>query len=158
MQQLSLFPPLVQLNHGRIQGPLPKGAPVIVSNAVGVNSLAMLVLLHGLGITPDAVVTALVGRGRFGNEHRRFHNYLPILDAWLACSRHCHRNDCTARFKCQLPATYRSFFGSLLTNNKKTANVIVNVIGNGIHNETASLIAFSFAHEPLNDAGGAGEE
>jgi hypothetical protein len=28
----------------------------------------------------------------------------------LAYSRYCHRNDCAARFKCQLPATYRSFF------------------------------------------------
>jgi hypothetical protein len=64
-------------------------------------------------ITPSALVTALVGRGRFGNEHRRFYDYLPILDAWLAYSRHCHRNDGAARFKCQLPATYRSFFHSL---------------------------------------------
>jgi hypothetical protein len=74
MQQLSLFPSLVQFNHGRIQGPLPEGAPVIVSNGVGVNSMALLLLLHRLGITPDAVVTALVGRGRFGNEHRRFYD------------------------------------------------------------------------------------
>jgi hypothetical protein len=86
MQQLSLFPPLVQLNHGRIQGPLPEDAPVIVSNGVGVNSMAMLVLLPQLGITPDAVVTALVGRGRFGNEPRRFYDYLPNLDAWLTAA------------------------------------------------------------------------
>jgi hypothetical protein len=74
VQQLSLFPPLVQFDHGRIQGPLPEDAPVAVSNGVGVNSMAMLLLLHRLGITPDAIVTALVGRGRFGNEHRRFYN------------------------------------------------------------------------------------
>jgi hypothetical protein len=86
MRQLALFPPLVQFDDGRIQGPLPEGAPVIVSNGVGVNSVAMLLLLHRLGITPDAVVTALVGRGRFGNEHRRFYNYLPILDEWLAAA------------------------------------------------------------------------
>jgi hypothetical protein len=86
MQQLSLFPPLVQFDHGRIQGPLPEDAPVIVSNGVGANSMAMLLLLHRLGITPDAIVTALVGRGRFGNEHRRFYDYLPNLDAWLTAA------------------------------------------------------------------------
>jgi hypothetical protein len=86
MQQLSLFPPLVQLNHGRIQGPLPEDAPVVVSNGVGANSVAMLLLLHRLGITPSAVVSAVVGRGRFGNEHRRFYDYLPILDEWLAAA------------------------------------------------------------------------
>jgi hypothetical protein len=86
MQQLSLFPPLVQFDHGRIQGPLPEDAPVIVSNGVGVNSMAMLVLLRRLRIRPDAFVTALVGRGRFGNEHRRFYDYLPILDKWLAAA------------------------------------------------------------------------
>jgi hypothetical protein len=86
MQQLSLFPPLVQFDHGRIQGPLLEDAPVIVSNGVGVNSVAMLVLLRRLGIRPNAIVTALVGRGRFGNEHRRFYDYLPILDKWLAAA------------------------------------------------------------------------
>ncbi|MCP4428471.1 MAG: hypothetical protein GY803_28640 [Chloroflexi bacterium] len=29
-------------------------------------------------------VTALVGRGWFGNEHRRFYEYLPILEQWLS--------------------------------------------------------------------------
>jgi hypothetical protein len=83
MSQLPLLP-AARLADGRISGPLPPNAPIIVSNGVGVNSIAMLVLLHRLGITPDAVVTALVGRGWFGNEHRRFYDYLPTLEAWLA--------------------------------------------------------------------------
>jgi hypothetical protein len=29
-------------------------------------------------------VTALVGRGWFGNEHRRFYDSSPILEQWLA--------------------------------------------------------------------------
>jgi len=33
---------------------------------------------------PDAIVTALVGREWFGNEHRRFYQYLPILEQWLS--------------------------------------------------------------------------
>lgn len=61
-----------------------KDTPVIVSNGVGVDSVALLIELHRLNIVPDAIVTALVGREWFGNEHRRFYEYLPILEQWLA--------------------------------------------------------------------------
>ena len=62
----------------------PADAPIIVSNGVGVDSVALLVELHRLNVVPDAIVTALVGRDGYGNEHRRFYTYLPILEAWLA--------------------------------------------------------------------------
>lgn len=84
MRQLSLFPPEITLQNGRIHGPLPKDTPIIVSNGVGVDSVALLIELHRLNIVPDAIVTALVGREWFGNEHRRFYEYLPILEQWLA--------------------------------------------------------------------------
>ncbi|HUM67611.1 MAG TPA: hypothetical protein PLK31_02030 [Chloroflexota bacterium] len=80
---LSLFPPEITVQHGRICGPLPEDAPIIVSNGVGVDSVAMLVALRRLDIMPDAIATALVGRGEFGNEHRRFYDYLPVLEQWL---------------------------------------------------------------------------
>lgn len=97
MRQLNLFPPEITIQHGHfgkpnavgplsagcICGPLPEDTPVIVSNGVGVDSVAMLVELRRLGIIPDAIVTALVGREWFGNEHRRFYEYLPILAQWL---------------------------------------------------------------------------
>lgn len=83
MRQLHLFPPETTIQRGRIRGPLPEDAPVIVSNGVGVDSVAMLVELRHLDIVPDAIVTALVGREWFGNEHRRFYQYLPILEQWL---------------------------------------------------------------------------
>lgn len=84
MRQLNLFPPEITVQHGRICGPLPEDAPVIVSNGVGVDSVAMLAELRRLNIIPDAIVTALVGREGFGNEHRRFYQYLPILEQWLS--------------------------------------------------------------------------
>ncbi len=84
MRQLSLFPPEITLQNGRICGPLPEDTPVIVSNGIGVDSVALLIELHRLNIVPDAIVTALVGREWFGNEHRRFYEYLPILEQWLA--------------------------------------------------------------------------
>ena len=84
MRQLSLLPQETWLQNGRFTTPLPANAPIIVSNGVGVDSVALLVELHRLNVVPDAIVTALVGRGRYGNEHRRFYNYLPILEAWLA--------------------------------------------------------------------------
>jgi len=83
MRQLSLFPPEITLQDGRICGPLPLDTPIIVSNGVGVDSVALLVELRRLNIIPDAIVTALVGRTWFGNEHRRFYEYLPILEQWL---------------------------------------------------------------------------
>ena len=73
-----------RLSAGRIDGPLPPHSPIIVSNGVGVDSVAMLVELRRLNIIPDAIVTALVGREWFGNEHGRFYDYLPILETWLA--------------------------------------------------------------------------
>lgn len=82
--QLSLFPPDVILTNGAVCGPLPANAPIIVSNGVGVDSVAMLIELHRLNIIPDAIVTALVGRDWYGNEHNRFYEYLPLLEAWLA--------------------------------------------------------------------------
>ena len=104
MRQLNLFPPDITLQNGHfykaclepfdklkagsaerlsagsIRGPLPEDAPVIVSNGVGVDSVALLIELHRRNIVPDAIVTALVGREWFGNEHRRFYKYLPILE------------------------------------------------------------------------------
>lgn len=84
MRQLTLFPPEIIVENGRICGPLADDAPIIVSNGVGVDSVAMLVELRRLNIVPDAIVTALVGQDGFGNEHRRFYEYLPVLEQWLA--------------------------------------------------------------------------
>ena len=84
MRQLSLFPPETELENGRVCGPLPIGAPVIVSNGVGVDSVALLIELRRRAIRPDAIVTALVGRDWYGNEHGRFYDYLPVLERWLA--------------------------------------------------------------------------
>jgi hypothetical protein len=70
------------ITNGRIDGPLDD-APVIVSNGVGTDSVALLVELHRAAVVPDAIVTALVGQGEFGNEHRRFYQYIPILEKWL---------------------------------------------------------------------------
>ena len=92
MRQLSLFPHALwqqnsrsaRLSAGRIIGPLPPDAPIIVSNGVGVDSVALLVELHRLNIVPDVIVTALVGQGAYGNEHGRFYEYLPVLEQWLS--------------------------------------------------------------------------
>ncbi len=84
MRQLPLFPPVITLAEGRICGPFPADAPVIVSNGVGIDSVALLIELRRLNIRPSAIVTALVGRDEYGNEHRRFYQYLPILEQWLA--------------------------------------------------------------------------
>lgn len=85
--QQPLFDKLVMFNYtldkGRVNGPLGD-APVIVSNGVGVDSVALLVELHRARIVPDAIVTALVGQGEYGNEHRRFYEYIPVLERWLA--------------------------------------------------------------------------
>ncbi len=67
-----------------IVGPLPADAPIIVSNGVGIDSVALLIEFHRRNIKPSAVVTALVGRDEYGNEHRRFYQYLPVLEQWLA--------------------------------------------------------------------------
>lgn len=84
MRQLPLFPPAITLSDGRIVGPLPADAPIIVSNGVGIDSVALLIELHSLNIRPSAIVTSLVGRDEYGNEHRRFYQYLPVLEQWLA--------------------------------------------------------------------------
>ncbi len=84
MRQLSLFPPEITLADGRIHGPLLPDAPIIVSNGVGVDSVALLIELRRRAITPDAILTALVGRAWYGNEHSRFYDYLPVLERWLA--------------------------------------------------------------------------
>ena len=84
MRQLSLFPPEITLQNRCIYGPLPQDTPIIVSNGVGVDSVALLIELHRHNIVPDAIVTALVGRRWFGNEHDRFYEYLPVLERWLA--------------------------------------------------------------------------
>lgn len=83
-RQLSLFPPEITLQNGRLCGPLPNHTPIVVSSGGGVDSVALLIELYRLNIVPDAIVTALVGRDWFGNEHRRFYEYLPILEQWLA--------------------------------------------------------------------------
>jgi len=84
MRQLPLFPPALTLTDGQIVGPLSADAPIIVSNGVGVDSVALLIELHRLNIRPTTIVTALVGRDEYGNEHRRFYQYLPVLEQWLA--------------------------------------------------------------------------
>ena len=84
MPQLSLLLQETWLQNGRFTTSLPADAPIIVSNGVGMDSIALLVELHRLNVVPDAIVTALVGQGRYGNEHRRFYDYLPILEVWLA--------------------------------------------------------------------------
>ena len=84
MRQLRLFPPEIVWENGRLRGPLPPNTPIIVSNGVGVDSVALLIELRRQQIRPDAIVTALVGREWYGNEHRRFYDYLPVLEAWLA--------------------------------------------------------------------------
>ncbi len=71
-----------KIKNGRIDGPLGS-APVVVSNGVGVDSVAMLIEMARLGVVPDAVVTAMVGRDWFGNEHRRFYSFLPLQQQWL---------------------------------------------------------------------------
>lgn len=83
MRQLSLFPPEIALENGRLRGPLLPDAPIIVSNGVGVDSVAMLIELRRRAIRPDAIITALVGRDWYGNEHGRFYDYLPVLKRWL---------------------------------------------------------------------------
>ena len=62
MRQLNLFPPDIALQDGRIHGALPENTPIIVSNGVGVDSVALLIELRRLNIVPDAIITALVGR------------------------------------------------------------------------------------------------
>lgn len=69
MRQLRLFPPEIVLENGRIHGPLPPDAPIIVSNGVGVDSVALLIELRRRAIIPDAILTVLVGRAWYGNEH-----------------------------------------------------------------------------------------
>jgi hypothetical protein len=59
VRQLSLLPQETWLQNGRFAGPLPPDAPIIVSNGVGVDSVALLVELHRLNLVPDAIVTAL---------------------------------------------------------------------------------------------------
>ena len=77
--QLPLFAPIARVGKGRIDGPLPKGAPVVVSYGLGVDSTAMLVLLHQRGIRPDAVLFAEVG-----NEKAETYAYLDVIGHWLA--------------------------------------------------------------------------
>lgn len=87
MKQLFLISPneifQCAIENGRIDGPLGDDAPVIVSNGVGTDSMAMLIELSKNGVVPDAVVTALVGYGEYGNEHRRFYSYLPVQEQWM---------------------------------------------------------------------------
>lgn len=86
MNQARLFPAdigsPVRFENGRITGPLGN-APIIVSLGVGVDSVSMLVEMQRRGIRPDAIITALVGQGEYGNEHPRFYLYLPLLGEWL---------------------------------------------------------------------------
>jgi len=86
VNQIRLFPAdigaPVRFENGRIAGPLGD-APIVVSLGVGVDSVAMLVEMHRRGIRPDTIITALVGQGKYGNEHPRFYLYLPLLDTWL---------------------------------------------------------------------------
>lgn len=87
MDQLRLFASdiasPVLFRDGRIDGPLGTDAPIIVSLGVGEDSVAMLVEMRARGVRPDAIVTALVGSGEYGNEHPRFYLFLPALSRWL---------------------------------------------------------------------------
>lgn len=88
MNQPRLFPAHIgtpiTFDNGRISGPLDNAqAPIIVSLGVGVDSVAMLIELQRRRVRPDAIITALVGQGEYGNEHPRFYLYLPVLSSWL---------------------------------------------------------------------------
>ena len=54
-------------------------APLVVSYGMGVDSTAMLVGLHHLGVRPDLIIFADTG-----SEKPETYAYRPIIDAWLA--------------------------------------------------------------------------
>lgn len=76
--QLGLFEEMARLVQGGIDGPLPINAPIVLSYGLGVDSTAVLVLLHKLGICPDAILFADVG-----NEKPKTYAYLDIMGQWL---------------------------------------------------------------------------
>jgi len=53
--------------------------PLALSYGMGVDSTAVLVGWHKLGIRPD-----WIGHAQVGNEHPETYAYRPIIDAWLA--------------------------------------------------------------------------
>lgn len=58
---------------------LQDGAPVVASYGLGVDSTAVLTLLHSQGIRPDAILFADVG-----NEKAETYAYLEHIQSWLA--------------------------------------------------------------------------
>jgi hypothetical protein len=56
----------------------PEGEPFQVAYGLGVDSTAMLVGLHQLGLRPDVILWADTG-----DEKRRTYEYLPIINTWL---------------------------------------------------------------------------
>jgi len=75
--------PVVEMRDGRIYGPLPDDAPIVVSFGVGTDSWGMLIEMWRRGFVPDLIATALVGKDSFGNEHRRFYPYVFLANDWL---------------------------------------------------------------------------
>lgn len=60
--------------------------PLVVSNGIGVDSVAMLAEMERRGIRPDAILHAQVGdptREDGQVEHPETYAYRPVLDAWL---------------------------------------------------------------------------
>jgi len=80
--QGTLFPAIVEWSNGRFVSSLSPTAPLVVSLGVGTDSVAMLIEMKRRGVRPDAIVVALVGRDGYGNEHRRFYSYLPVIENW----------------------------------------------------------------------------
>jgi hypothetical protein len=63
MRQLPLFPPEIALENGRLHGPLPPDAPIIVSNGVGVDSQINLKQIRGLWGHGERMTEYIVRRG-----------------------------------------------------------------------------------------------
>lgn len=56
----------------------PDRPPIVVACGVGVDSVAMLLLMHGLGIRPDLILFVDTG-----DERPETYAYIPVLNAWL---------------------------------------------------------------------------
>jgi hypothetical protein len=109
----------ISLTQGRILGPLAR-APIVLSYGMGVDSTAILVMLHQYGIVPDSIIFAQVG-----NEKRETNAYFEYISGWL---RHVGFPDLTV-------VQYRM---------KKTAkyNPYITLAGNCLANRTLPSLAF----------------
>ncbi|MCC6606244.1 MAG: hypothetical protein IT327_23760 [Anaerolineae bacterium] len=92
MRQLSLLPQETWLQNGRFTTPLPADAPIIVSNGVAVDCVALLVELHRAQINLKKI-RGLWGHGERMTEYIRRRGLLPasLLDTvwtkWVAEKR-----------------------------------------------------------------------